>query len=42
MKKKEETHNFIGSYKYYKYGIEKIIFFQNDNFIYQFQIDKIN
>ena len=31
--KKEETHNFIGSYKYHKYGIEKIVFFKNDNFI---------
>ena len=31
--KKEETHNFICSYKYHKYGIEKIVFFKNDNYI---------
>ena len=31
--KKEENHVFFHSYKYHKYGIEKILFFKNDNFI---------
>ena len=33
MKKKEESHKFVCSYKYHKQGIEKIVFFKNDNFI---------
>ena len=31
--KKEESHKFFCSYKYHKQGIEKIVFFKNDNFI---------
>ena len=31
--KKEESHKFVCSYKYHKQGIEKIVFFKNDNYI---------
>ena len=31
--KQEETHTLYSSYKYHKYGIEKIIFFNNDNYL---------
>ena len=29
----EETHSYFCSYKYHKYGIDKILFFNNDNYI---------